>query len=104
MWSNVTNRGSCLNARAPGRRDLDLAKGQAAFFQATTEKIDVAKEMEDEWRGRMLVHLVRGANCNHLAFVHHYNPIGHLERFVLIVRHQQTGDVQLVVETARPTP
>jgi hypothetical protein len=40
--------------------------------------------------------------CSTLAMVHQHDAVGHLERFILVMRHEDAGDVQLVVQAAQP--
>lgn len=73
-----------------------------AFFQATMEEIDVAEEPVDERRGRRVVDRIGAADLLYLAAVHQHHVVGHFQRFFLIVRHEQAGDVQIVVQAAQP--
>lgn len=38
------------------------------------------------------------------ALVHHHDAVGHFQGLFLVVRDKEAGDVDLVVQTAQPTP
>ena len=50
----------------------------------------------------MLVDLVRRADLLDLALVHQHHLVGHLQRLLLVVRDEDAGDVQLVVQAPQP--
>ena len=52
----------------------------------------------------LVEHFFRRADLLDPAVVHHDDAVGHFERFFLIVRHQDAGDVNLVVQPAEPGP
>ena len=41
-------------------------------------------------------------SCSIRPFVHHHDAVGELERLFLIVRHEDAGEVNLVVQPAQP--
>ena len=50
----------------------------------------------------MVEHLLRRADLLDAGLIHDDDAVGHLQRLVLIVRHQQAGHVDLVVQPAQP--
>ena len=66
------------------------------------EQVDVAEEVEHEGVGRMVVDLVRRPDLLDPPLVHHHDPVGHLQRLLLVVGDEDAGDVDLVVQPAQP--
>ena len=96
---------AALRRRPPGRHvDRHAADDDAPVLDLVVPDVDVAEEVEDERRRRVGVDLVRAADLLDLAVVHDHHAIGELERLVLIVRDEQAGDVQLVVQPPQPAP
>jgi len=81
---------------------LALAHVQHAAACMADEAVDRAEEAVDEGRGRALVDLLRRADLFHAAVVHQHDAVGHLQRFVLVVRDEDAGDVKLVVQATQP--
>ena len=71
-------------------------------MHAAFEQIDVAEELVDERRGRMVVHLVGCANLFDLAVVHDHHAVRHFQRLFLVVRDEHAGEIDLVVQTPQP--
>ena len=61
-------------------------------------------EPGDERRGRIVIDLRRRSHLLDAAFVHHHDLIGQLQRFLLIVGHEQAGHAELTVQTVEPMP
>jgi hypothetical protein len=57
-----------------------------------------------EGRGRVFVDLVRGAGLLDAALVHDHDAVGDLERLFDVVRDEDGGDVDLVVQPPQPLP
>src|SRR3569832_1060313 len=68
------------------------------------KKIHVADELIDEGRRRVVIDLVGRADLFDLAAVHHHHAVCDLHRLVLIVRDEDAGDVNLVVQASQPAP
>ncbi len=51
-----------------------------------------------------VVDFSRRADLLDMPFVDEHDPVGNLESFFLIVRHEDRGDVQLVMQRTKPTP
>ena len=51
----------------------------------------------------MIVNLVGDPDLLVLSMIEHHHAVGHFERFLLIVRDEHAGQLDLVVKTAQPT-
>ena len=67
------------------------------------EEIHVAEKVVNERAGGVVVNFVGRANLLDPALVHYHNAIGHFQRFFLIVRHEDAGDVNFVMQLSQPT-
>ena len=81
-----------------------FAEHRLAALHAAVEHVDLAQEFHDELRGRLVEHFFRRADLFDLALVHHDDAVGDFERFFLIVRDENAGDVNFVVQPAEPGP
>ena len=70
--------------------------------QSTMEQVDVTQEIEHEGVGWVFVDLIGGAGLLDFALVHDHDPVGHLQRLLLVVGHEYAGDVDLVMEPPEP--
>ncbi len=68
------------------------------------EDVHVAEEVHHERRRRALEDLLRTALLLDLPVVHDHDAFGELERLFLIVRDEDAGQVNLVVQPAQPAP
>src|SRR6185436_13797378 len=68
----------------------------------SVESIRGPKKAVDESIRGMCIHLIRRADLFDAARIDHYHAVGDLERLFLVVRHEHTGDVELVVQAAQP--
>ena len=68
------------------------------------EKVHLPEELHHELRGRVMKDLVGRADLLDPALVHHHHPVGQLQGLVLIVRDEDAGQVDLVVQPAEPLP
>src|ERR1022692_214970 len=50
----------------------------------------------------MVIDLIGRAHLLDAAMIHHHDPVGEFQRFLLIVSDEQAGDVNLVVELSQP--
>ena len=69
---------------------------------ARMEQVHVADKLVHERRGRRSVDFIRCTDLFDLAFVHDYYSVGYFQRFFLVVRNEDAGDMQFVVQTAQP--
>ena len=83
-------------------REQVVADPHKTAFDVPAELVHVADEAIRERRRRIVVDLLRRADLLDLALVHQHDAIGDFERLLLVVRHENGRDVQLVVETAEP--
>ena len=60
------------------------------------------RKLGDERRPRLLVQLLRRPHLLDPAPIEHHHLVGDLERLLLVVRHEQAGHVNLVVQPAEP--
>jgi hypothetical protein len=52
------------------------------------EQIDRAQKSIHKGRGRVLIDFLRCTDLLYIALVHQHNPVGHFQRFFLVVRHK----------------
>src|SRR5262245_16585793 len=50
----------------------------------------------------MVINLLRCAFLINPALVHYHDAVGHLESFFLVVRDEDAGDVNFLMESAKP--
>lgn len=74
----------------------------SAILDVTVKDVYVAEKVDDEFIRWMFEDLGWAANLFDLSVVHHDDPIGHLECFFLIVSHENTRHVNLLVKPAQP--
>src|SRR5436190_1224950 len=79
-------------------RDLDVVRADEQRAPA----VDLADEAHHELGRRMLVEVARGPGLLDLAMVHHDDLLGDVHRLLLVVRDEDRGHVNLVVETPQP--
>src|SRR3954468_8208597 len=86
--------------RAVGRQDEDVevVRPNVGLAQLCHRSDELHHELV---RGRV-VELARRADLLDLALVHHHDLLGHLHGLLLIVRHEDRGHVNLVVEAPQP--
>src|SRR5262245_57384644 len=99
VWTYVADRRNISGVGMLRGLKLDLANASPALMNPAMKEIDVAQEMIDEGRGRMIVYLCWGADLFNPAFVHDDDTIGNFQGFFLIVSHEHTGNVHLVMQT-----
>ena len=90
-------RAALLRGGAGHRAELRLP-----LVDAPVKQIDVAQEVEHERVRRVVVDLVGRPDLLDLALVHHDHPVRDLQRLLLVVRDEDAGDVQVVVQAAQP--
>ena len=98
----VPGRGERLLARVLRVIHRDRAQERPPALDAAVEDVDVPEEVHHEGGRGMVEDLLGRADLLDLALVHDHHPIGDLERFLLIVGHEDAGDVDLVVQAAEP--
>ena len=83
--------------RPPGKLDAPAA-------YVDRERKQFSDERMDERRPRLVIHLLRRAGLLDAAPVEDDNPVGDFKRLFLIVRDENRGDLNFVVEVAEPAP
>ena len=73
-----------------------------AFVGAAMEQVNITQEAIHKGAGGMVPHLLGGANLFHTATVHEHHTVCHFQSLFLVVRHKDTGDMQIVVQAAQP--
>src|SRR5262249_48155361 len=81
---------------------LLLMNVRLAVVDAAVKQVHVAKELVDEWRRGLVVYLIGTADLLDLAFLHHGHAVGQFQSLFLVVRDEDTGDVNLIVQLAEP--
>ena len=71
-------------------------------LHASVEQVHVAEEVGDKRRCRVLDHLAGRRILLDLPLVHHHDPIGQLEGFLLVVRDKDAGEMNLLMQPAQP--
>ena len=82
--------------RAVNRRAVRLVQRELAF-----EQVHRSDEIGHKPIGRIFVKVGRSCHLRHLAFVHHRDPPGHRQSFVLIVGDGDKGDPDVVLQFAQ---
>ncbi len=62
------------------------------------EEIGLADEVGNEVGFRVIVEIIDGAELFDLTFIHQGDPIGHDERFLLIVGDKNEGDAEFCLQ------
>src|ERR1700716_3801894 len=58
----------------------------------------LAKKVAHEWRSWVVVQLAGWPDLLDVALVHHRNKVGHAQRFKLVVRNEEHGDAESLLE------
>lgn len=78
-----------------------LANGQALFAgDLCGNPVGFTHKIGHKAALRITINLFGRANLLDHAMVHHHNPVGHGQRLVLIVRHQNSGNAQPLLQAA----
>src|SRR5690606_14658624 len=77
---------------------------QAPVPDPTVEQVHVSQETVDESRFRSVVHRLRGTLLFDPALVHDHDLVGDFQRLFLVVRDEQAGHVQFIMQAAQPAP
>ena len=80
-------------------RNRDGRMRPVDVVERAAQHIGLSDEVGDEAVARVLVDLARIAELQNLSRVHDRDPVGHGQRFVLIVGHVDEGDADFTVET-----
>src|SRR6516164_3436258 len=66
------------------------------------QPIAVAQEVINKWGGWIVVNLYRRTALDGFAVVHDYHAVRHFECFLLVVRDEDAGYVDFIVEPTQP--
>ena len=81
---------------------LALVNIGLAVIHSAVKKVHVAQEVVHERCGRVVIDFVRSSHLFDVTVVHHHHAICQFECFLLIVGHEEAGDVNFVVKLAQP--
>jgi len=81
-----------------GRAKIDSGDAVAGLRDPPAQNITHPHEPRDEFRARRVEHLARRAELFDDAVVHHRDRIGHRQRFVLVMRHENGGNAGLALQ------
>src|SRR5688500_19420816 len=84
--------------------DRQRTKPRLPFLYPSVKDVHVAEEVDDEGCGWMLENLVRRTVLLDLPLIHHHDAIGELQCFLLVVRHEDAGQVNIRMEAPQPAP
>ena len=70
--------------------------------QAAMKQIHVTQELQHKGCGRMVVDLIGASLLLDPALIHHHNSVGDLHRLVLIMGNKDAGDMNFIMQTAKP--
>ena len=79
-----------------------LTDVSAAALDSSMEEVQVAKEVVDESVGGLMINLVGATLLLNPADVHHHHAIRDFQRFLLVVGHEDAGEVDFIVQPAQP--
>src|SRR6516164_7037428 len=66
------------------------------------QAIAIAQEVINKWGGWIIVNLCRRAALDGFAVVHDYHAVRYFECFLLVVRDEDAGYVDFIVEPTQP--
>ncbi len=84
------------------QRDIRARHGEPAIRHLALDAVGRTEEAEHEFARGMAVDLLGRTQLLHHALVHQHHAIGEFERLFLVMRHEDRGDVQVVMELAQP--
>ena len=102
MRADVADRVLFLPAVLPVQRPGKFAITPFAFFDAAFKGVGVAQELGYEGVVRLAVECAGVADLFDFAVVHDDDLVGDFQGFFLVVRDQNAGDAQFVVDVAQP--
>ena len=102
MRAHIRKRFRILRTGVLGRVDAYAFDMHFAFMRAAVEQIHIAQKTVNKRAGRVIPDLLRRADLLDLALVHQHHAVGDFERFFLVMRDENTGDVQIIMQAAQP--
>ncbi len=86
-----------------GAREPMVAEDEVSLLDGPRDHVGRADEPGDERRSGVVVDLRRGPDLLDPSLMHHDDLVRELERFLLIVRHEEAGHVELTVQVVQPS-
>src|SRR5512147_27376 len=71
-------------------------------LNTSVKQVYVSKKLVDEGRSRTVIDFIRSAHLFNSTLIHHYDTIGHFQRLFLIMRYEETGDMNIVMQSSQP--
>jgi hypothetical protein len=81
---------------------IKTAQACLPIVYAAMEQVDIPEEVEDERRCRFLIHFVRRSLLLDFPLIHDDYPVCNLQCLFLVMSHENTGDVDFVMESTQP--
>ena len=100
MRTHITDRGNIVGLGMFWRRDVHITNTDTSCMNPAMKEIDVAKEVVDKRRRGMLIDLLRRADLFDRALMHDHDAVRHFQGLFLIMRHENTGHMQVIMQTA----
>ena len=77
---------------------------EGAVAGASMEQVVIAQKLEHEGVGGLFIDLLRGCELLDAPGIHHRDAIRDFQRFLLVVGHENGGDMDGVMQPAQPAP
>ena len=75
-----------------------------AALDSAVELIHLSEKIHHELGLGIVEHFVGRANLLNAAFIHYQHAVGQFHGFVLVVGHEDAGQMDLVMQAAEPLP
>jgi hypothetical protein len=86
-----------------GNGQAGTAGIQHTFVDPTVKQIHITQKAVNKRRRGVVVDFIGCAVLFDFAFVHQHDAVGDFERFFLVMRNKDTGDVQFIMQLVDPT-
>src|SRR5689334_21037018 len=84
--------------------DFKVTNSRLTRVNTAMEQVDVTKEAIDECIGRPVVNTLRGTYLLDPSLVHDRDAIGYFHGLFLIVRDENTRNMNLIMQPTQPHP
>src|SRR5436190_18735929 len=85
-----------------GSINFEIAHHRLSFLNTAVEEIDVAEKAVDKRIGRTVIDALRCPHLLNSSGIHDGDTIGYFQRLLLIVSHKNAGDVDFIMQSAKP--
>ena len=75
-----------------------------AAFNPSPEKVYIAHEVHHKLRSRIVKNLLGRPDLFNAGLIHYDHAVGNFQRFFLIMRHKNAGDMHFIVQPSQPAP